>query len=159
MSGSVLLQVASWAVDSRPISSLLAQRLNKATPSKAFLKCKWLGWRCTEVSIPVLPLGDSLLTQGSCLYLLLKEKQSPCCDLGKGVWRLQQELSTAFSLSGVFRDVSCFLSLLQEAEISVLSSHLLPVPQHHHLMAPVLDLERNIKQELYLLHRKKFTAM
>lgn len=63
------------------------------------------------------------------------------------------------SHSGTFRDVSPFLSFLQEAVTSLLSSHLLPVP-HHHPMASVLDLERNIKQkELYLSHWKKFTAM
>lgn len=66
--------------------------------------------------------------------------------------RLQQELNAAFSLSSIFRDVSPFLSFLQEAVTSLLSSHLLPVPHHHHLMASVLDLEGNIKQkELYLL--------
>lgn len=66
---------------------------------------------------------------------------------------LQQQLSTAFSLSSVFRDASPFLSLLQEAVTSLLSPYLLPVPHHHHLTAPVLDLKRNIKQkELYLLH-------
>lgn len=66
--------------------------------------------------------------------------------------RLQQELSTDFALSSTFRDVSPFLSFLQEAVTSLLSSHLLPVP-HHHLMASALDLEGNIKQkELYFLH-------
>lgn len=67
--------------------------------------------------------------------------------------RLQQEFSTAFSLSGIFRDVSPFLSFLQEAVTALLSSRLPPVPHHHHLMAPVLDLQGNKNhKELYMLH-------
>lgn len=67
--------------------------------------------------------------------------------------RLQQEFDTAFSLSSMFRDVSPFLSFLQEAVTSPLSSRLLPVPHHHHRMASLLDLQRNIKhKELCMLH-------
>lgn len=74
-------------------------------------------------------------------------------------WTGCSRSSAQLSHSGTFRDVSPFLSFLQEAVTSLLGSHLLPVP-HHHLMASVLDLESNIKQkELYLLHWKKFTAM